>query len=96
MGLALLFDQYPPTDKPLHRKRLATPPGAGFGNDASAIGHFDIDTAAFPELGGIQTAPELPNPDFQLLDMTVSGAMEGNGSSTESDFAAFTFAAFRP
>lgn len=70
--------------------------GAGFGNDASAIGHFDINTAAFPELGGNQTVPGFPNPDFQLLDLTVSGAAAGNGSFTERDFAGFTFAAFSP
>ena len=70
--------------------------GAQFGNDATAIGHFDIDTAALPDLDGFQDFHVLPNLDFQLLDLTVTGAATGNGSFAENDFAGFYFAAFSP
>ena len=69
--------------------------GEQFGNSASAVGSFNINTAVYPDLGGAQNINPVGG-DFQILSLTVSGASAGNGGFTQSDFSYFFFAAFSP
>jgi hypothetical protein len=54
------------------------------------LGFFDIDAADFPTLG-FQGGVGLPNSDFQVLSVTISGADLGNGTFGASDFNQFVF-----
>ena len=63
--------------------------GAEFGNSATGAGFFDIDTSVLPNLSAIVT--ELPDPAFQILSVTISGASTGNGTFGASDFDQFYF-----
>lgn len=69
--------------------------GEQFNNTARATGQLDIDTALYPELGGVQNTIPF-GAHFQLLGLTVSGAASGNGSFVQSDFQFAYFAAFSP
>jgi hypothetical protein len=72
--------------------------GGRFGNDASAVGVFDIDTSVVPDLGGIQNTHFLPDPAFHIVSLTVTGTLggAGDGSYTEADFGSYYFAANSP
>lgn len=72
--------------------------GDNFGNGATAIGLFDIDTSVGPDLGGSENPHALPDPAFQILSLTVTGTAGGAGDGTysEADFASYVFAAFSP
>ncbi|WP_235902871.1 PEPxxWA-CTERM sorting domain-containing protein [Sandarakinorhabdus oryzae] len=69
--------------------------GAQFGNTASAVGVFDIDTSLFPNLGGAQPTNPVGT-GFSIISFNVSGSAGGNGSFTQADFGSFYFAAFSP
>lgn len=69
--------------------------GDMFGNGAVATGKFDINTAVYPDLGGLQIF-NTPGSDFQILSVNITGASSGNGSFTQSDFGGFYFAANTP
>jgi hypothetical protein len=67
--------------------------GAQFGNDATAVGYFNIATDA-AELGGVVTQRPLPSATFRLISLTVSGASSGNGTFTEADFDGYRFSSY--
>jgi hypothetical protein len=64
--------------------------GAALGDGASAVGYFDIDPSVYPGADGFG-ANSLPDPAFQLLSLTVTGASAGNGVFDASDFGSFYF-----
>jgi hypothetical protein len=67
--------------------------GAQFGNDATAVGYFNIATDA-AELGGVVTQRPLPSASFRLISLTVGGASSGNGTFTEADFDGYRFSSY--
>jgi hypothetical protein len=70
--------------------------GAPNGNDGSAVGHFDINVAAVPDLLGNQYSHNIPDPNFNILDVTITGTGAGDGTFTNADFAFYYFAAYGP
>jgi hypothetical protein len=83
---------------------LATPftakwSGAPFGNGASAIGYFNIDTTSYP-LIGVSDGSNLQNfdPAFTLYSLTVTGTTDGDGDGVfnENDFIGFIFEVTAP
>ena len=93
VAAALAFAATAASAKVIEYKAVWT--GLG-GSNATAVGYFDIDTSVYPDVVPPPTLPpnpSIPQPDpaFQLLHLTVTGAFSGNGVFHESDFYGFNF-----
>ena len=64
--------------------------GAQFQNNASAIGLFDVEASLFSQAAGSYSYGPVGD-GFFVRDVTVQGAVGGNGSFGQSDFGSYVF-----